>query len=420
MPLPECLQDLLKSSVVFQRSILERGKGIPVPEMAQRDRHIVVVDREFLRPVMTAVLGGERVEPPDCPAAFHRLQVLHETRVPGSKPLVDVQRQDMLRHRIEGEDIGAVEGVQRGGLQQDIPDVFVAGGIVLKQPVQRLLLVSIVFQFMPLGEIPSDLLRAGRRNVRSLPTLPSGRALLRLLREDEAAELLVDKLGLKPVSGDNKGVLLLKREDGSTEIDFFVNVTDKKKRFVIGREDFSGAEILNAENGEISPAEFTVDENGVSVEINIPANGSVIVSFTNDRVKSSRKAEEEIVKDITENWIVGEIGKIVGRADFFAAGKDNFSGEVAFVKKVEIEKPAGKLLLSLENVDTYASVKVNGKFAGARLWSPYVFDITDCVLSGANEIELTIGSTEENVMTGSNKNYGVFGRIVLTEIKQNG
>ena len=239
-------------------------------------------------------------------------------------------------------------------------------------------------------------------------------------REDEAAELLVDKLGLKPVSGDNKGVLLLKREDGSTEIDFFVNVTDKKKRFVIGRGDFSGAEILNAENGEISPAEFTVDENGVSVEINIPANGSVIVSFTNDRVKSSRKAEEEIVKDITENWIVGEIGKIVGRADFFAAGKDNFSGEVAFVKKVEIEKPAGKLLLSLENVDTYASVKVNGKFAGARLWSPYVFDITDCVLSGANEIELTIGSTEENVMTGSNKNYGVFGRIILTEIKHNG
>ena len=94
----------------------------------------------------------------------------------------------MLRHRIEGEDIGAVEGVQRGGLQQDIPDVFVAGGIVLKQPVQRLLLVSIVFQFMPLGEIPPDLLRAGRRNVRSLPTLPSGRALLRLLREGEAAE----------------------------------------------------------------------------------------------------------------------------------------------------------------------------------------------------------------------------------------
>ena len=120
--------------------------------MAQRDRHIVVVDREFLRPVMTAVLGGERVEPPDCPAAFHRLQVLHETGVPGLKPQVDVQRQDMLRHRIEGEDIGAVEGVQRGGLQQDIPDVFVAGGIVLKQPVQRLLLVSIVFQFMPLGE----------------------------------------------------------------------------------------------------------------------------------------------------------------------------------------------------------------------------------------------------------------------------
>ena len=63
---------------------------------------------------------------------------------------------------------------------------------------------------------------------------------------------------------------------------------------------------------------------------------------------------------------------------------------------------------------------MNGKFAGARLWSPYVFDISDYVLSGENEIELTIGSTEENVMTESNKNYGVFGRISLTEIKNNG
>ncbi len=239
-------------------------------------------------------------------------------------------------------------------------------------------------------------------------------------REDELVGLLVDKLGLKPLSGDNGGVLLLKRKDGSAEIDFFVNVTDEEKRFTVKRSGFSGAEILNAENGEVCPAEFTTDSSGVSAEINIPANGSVIVAFTNDGVKSSAKAEEKIMQDITDDWTVKESGKIVKRADFFAAGKENFSGEVAFTKKVKIGKTEGRLCLKLEKVDTYASVKVNDKFVGARLWSPYVFDITDYVSSGENEIELTIGSTEENVMTESNKNYGVFGRISLTEIKNNG
>ncbi len=239
-------------------------------------------------------------------------------------------------------------------------------------------------------------------------------------REDEAVGLILNKLGLKSVSGENKGVILLKRNDGASEIDFFVNVTGEDKSFVVKRKGFSGAEILNAENGEVCQAEFIAGNSGVSVEIDIPANGSIVVAFTNDGAKSPLKTEEKIVEDITENWIVKESGKTVPAANFFAAGKENFSGEVTFGKKIAIEKSGGRLVLKLENVDTYASVKVNGKFAGARLWSPYVFDISDYVFSGENEIELTIGSTEENVMTESNKNYGVFGRIVLTEIKHNG
>ena len=149
--------------------------------MAQRDRHIVVGKREFLRPVMTAILGGKGVEPPDLPVVFHGLQVLRRTEVSGRKPLVDVQRQDMLRQRKDGKDIGAAEGVQRGGLQQDIPDVPVAGGIVLKQPAQRFLLSLIVFPLPPLGEIPPDLLRTGHRKIRPLPALPDDGALPCLL-----------------------------------------------------------------------------------------------------------------------------------------------------------------------------------------------------------------------------------------------
>lgn len=87
------------------------------------------------------------------------------------------------------------------------------------------------------------------------------------------------------------------------------------------------------------------------------------------------------------------------------------------MKKILIEKPGGKVMLGLENVQSYASVKVNGGFAGAKLWSPYEFDVTADLKNGENTIEITVGSTEENAMTGSNKNYGIFGRIMLSEVK---
>lgn len=77
----------------------------------------------------------------------------------------------------------------------------------------------------------------------------------------------------------------------------------------------------------------------------------------------------------------------------------------------------GRTILKLEDVADYASVSVNGEFAGARLWAPYTFDLTGKLHAGKNEIAVTIGSTEENAMTGSNKNAGVFGSIGIFEVK---
>ena len=79
---------------------------------------------------------------------------------------------------------------------------------------------------------------------------------------------------------------------------------------------------------------------------------------------------------------------------------------------------AEKILLRLNDVTAYATVAINGEFAGARLWSPYEFDITDKIRDGQNEIAITVGSTEENAMTESNKNAGIFGKIEIIGVNK--
>ncbi len=235
-------------------------------------------------------------------------------------------------------------------------------------------------------------------------------------REEEAVEAVTDDLGIYP-EGSSQGVFLLKRRDENREIDFFVNTTGEEKRFIVKRRGYSGAEIWNAENGEIVPADYIAQGGETTVNVCLRPYGSVIVALSDDCGKPCMEKCRKSITDITENWIVKESGKEVKTADFFAAGKENFSGEVAFTKKTKIAKPNGRVVLKLENVKNYTSVKVNGDFVGAKLWSPYEFDITARLKTGENEIEITVGSTEENAMTGSNNNYGIFGRITLSEVE---
>ena len=185
-------------------------------------------------------------------------------------------------------------------------------------------------------------------------------------REEEAVEAVAEDIGLS-LGKNVKGVFLLKRKDGNREIDFLVNATGEEKAFTVKRKGFSGAEIWNAENGEITPADYTKQDGETTVYVRLRPYGSVIVAFSDDCGKPRAEVYEKIIADVTENWIVKESGKEVERANFFAAGKQNFSGEVTFMKKISIEKPGGKVMLGLENVQSYASVKVNGGFAGAKL-----------------------------------------------------
>jgi hypothetical protein len=79
-------------------------------------------------------------------------------------------------------------------------------------------------------------------------------------------------------------------------------------------------------------------------------------------------------------------------------GQEHYSGQMTYEKSVAI--PASllseRLLLDCGDVGVVAEAWVNGQQAGSRAWAPYVFDITDQVHAGANQIKVLVANTESN------------------------
>ena len=55
---------------------------------------------------------------------------------------------------------------------------------------------------------------------------------------------------------------------------------------------------------------------------------------------------------------------------------------------------------------------MNGKSVGARLWGPYVFDVSDALRSGENEIRVRVANLINNSY-GDTEESGLFGPVIL-------
>ena len=72
--------------------------------------------------------------------------------------------------------------------------------------------------------------------------------------------------------------------------------------------------------------------------------------------------------------------------------KPTFSGKMRYSFKIDVEK-GEQISLDLGRVGSSAKLAVNGKDMGVRFTAPFVFDITDAVKEGENEVVVTVGNT---------------------------
>lgn len=75
-------------------------------------------------------------------------------------------------------------------------------------------------------------------------------------------------------------------------------------------------------------------------------------------------------------------------------GLASYSGGVRYRSRFALdEKPAGSIVLDLGQVRGTAEVWVNGVSVGARIWSPYRYDITAAAQAGENVVEVLVLNT---------------------------
>ena len=79
-------------------------------------------------------------------------------------------------------------------------------------------------------------------------------------------------------------------------------------------------------------------------------------------------------------------------------GLEHFSGTMVYEKTVDVPASllAERMLLDCGVLGVCAEAWVNGKPAGKRPWGPYVFDVTEQLHPGKNQLKVRVANTEGN------------------------
>lgn len=187
--------------------------------------------------------------------------------------------------------------------------------------------------------------------------------------------------GIKILS-ENFDLKASHRAEVRTHYFWLYNDTEKKRASVIELAGVTGkVSLLNCETGEEKEVLSENTKNGIIIYTEFaPYEGYWI-----------KVCEPE--KILLTDFIYENTDKLLCMPDF--------TGKVRFKTTVNLNR-TGKVILSVDNIFHIAEVFINGKSAGARLWKPYSWNITELIAEGKNTVEIAVG----NLVCSSLKEYG--------------
>ena len=72
-----------------------------------------------------------------------------------------------------------------------------------------------------------------------------------------------------------------------------------------------------------------------------------------------------------------------------------------------------RIQLDLGSVEEIAEVRLNGRYAGTRVWAPYRLDVTDDLREGENTLEVVVTNTQANEIENRALASGLLGPVAL-------
>ena len=171
-------------------------------------------------------------------------------------------------------------------------------------------------------------------------------------------------------------------------------------------------EIWDAVSGErYSPSSWSASENGTSVVLDLPKNGSafVVIKKAGDGVPKNWQPADS--KNIEGKWKVEfadnlpepktvDLDRLVSWTELEDFDLKHYSGTATYSKSIFIPKVEGKIFLDLGEVSAVAEVFVNGKKCGTAWTYPMAVEITNALKDGENDIKIKVTNTWVNRLIG--------------------
>ena len=228
-----------------------------------------------------------------------------------------------------------------------------------------------------------------------------------------------------------KGILPDFSFSGHSEIDFIHRTTNAGEIYFLRNESKAAItstcrfrvsnrypEIWDASTGEIKRiVDFTSEKNSISLDIILPAHGSVFIVFNkenrNDLPVFTDDRDNKKITEISGPWNVlfppnwgapplTVFNRLISWTESKDKGINYFSGTATYLKSFTInaESLHSKTILDLGEVRDLAEIFINGKSAGILWKKPFSTDISHLVRPGENELKIEIVNLWINRMTG--------------------
>ncbi|CAH1213092.1 hypothetical protein PAECIP111891_03910 [Paenibacillus allorhizoplanae] len=250
---------------------------------------------------------------------------------------------------------------------------------------------------------------------------------LRLSNANEIPEVLVNFLEKKPLlqpASPSIRISQVSKED----INFYVIVNEGETPYngslcteLIGR-----TEMWQPWTGTLDKAQTEVFAEGCqSINFSIERRECLIIVIDQSQEALQLEIQDNLMTetlDISDNWhILGtdggeEFPVLLSWTEL--EGMEHFSGAIIYKKIFEFTEPLKYKGIQLDLGDAHEMVRlwINGIEVGVRMWKPYLFDITQQMKQGLNEIQVEVTNSLANLYDGQSKPSGLIGpvRIMAT------
>lgn len=109
-----------------------------------------------------------------------------------------------------------------------------------------------------------------------------------------------------------------------------------------------------------------------------------------------------VINEDNTRFVIGKKSDISNCEDITASGYPFYAGKAEFTAGYEHNDSGKKVYLKVNNVEAACiELYVNGKCVDVKYWKPYVFDITEYLENGRNDLKITAATTLFN-LTGPN------------------